>query len=118
MWKRFEDIKNAPDDTVPVLVEDQIKFTEQKVLLLDQASHSISHSRRLQILKTFIKDTKKAEHIFKEKEDLLQKCDQNLFGKKFRSHVVQTERSEKRTLEIYPRRNGGPSNHKNTYMAN
>ena len=56
--------------------------------------------------------------MFKEKEDLLQKCDQNLFGKKFRSHVVETELSEKRILEIYPRRNGRPSNHKVTYMAN
>ena len=37
----------------------------------------------------------------KEKADLLQKGHQNLFGKKFRSHVVETERSKKRTLEIF-----------------
>ena len=37
----------------------------------------------------------------KEKADLLQKSDQNLFGKKFRSHVVEIERSEKRTLEAF-----------------
>ena len=36
----------------------------------------------------------------KEKVDLLQKGDQNLFGKKFRSHVVETERSKKITLEV------------------
>ena len=38
----------------------------------------------------------------KEKADLLQKGNQNLFGKKFRSHVVETERSKKRTLEVFP----------------
>ena len=37
----------------------------------------------------------------KEKADLLQKGDQNLYGKKFRSHVVETERSKKRTLEVF-----------------
>ena len=55
----------------------------------------------MQILKTLIKDTQKAKNILKEKADLLQKGDQNLFGKKFRSHVVETERSKKRTLEVF-----------------
>ena len=68
MWKGFEDIKNAPDDTDPVHVEDQIKLTEQKVLLLGQASHSILHSRRLQILKTLKKDTKKPKVCSRKKK--------------------------------------------------
>ena len=59
LWKGLEDIKNAPDDTVPVPVEDHIKLIEQTVLLLGQASNSILYSRRLQILKTLIKDPKK-----------------------------------------------------------
>ena len=37
----------------------------------------------------------------KEKADLLQKGNQNLFGKKFRSHVVEIERSKKTTLEVF-----------------
>ena len=101
LWKGLEDIKNAPDDTVPVPVEDHIKLIEQTVLLLGQASNSILYSRRLQILKTLIKDPKKAKNILKEKADLLQKGNQNLFGKKFRSHVVETERSKKGTLEVF-----------------
>ena len=52
------------------------------------------------MLKTLIKDSKKAKTILKEKVDLLQKGDQNLFGKKFRSHIVETECSKKRTLEV------------------
>ena len=61
LWKGLEDIKNAPDDTVPVPVEDHIKLIEQTVLLLGQASNSILYSRRFQILKTLIKDPKKAK---------------------------------------------------------
>ena len=57
LWKGLEDIKNAPDDTVPVPVEDHINLIEQTVLL-GQASNSIFYSRRLQILKTLIKDQK------------------------------------------------------------
>ena len=96
-----EDIKNAPDDTVLVPVEDHIKLIEQTVLLLGQAWNSILYSRRLQILKSLIKDPKKAKNILKQKADLLQNSDQNLFGQKFRSHVVETERSKKRTLEVF-----------------
>ena len=33
LWKGLEDIKNAPDDTFPVPVEDHIKLIEQTVLL-------------------------------------------------------------------------------------
>ena len=39
LWKWLADIKNAPDDTVPLPVEDHIKVIEQIVLLLGQASN-------------------------------------------------------------------------------
>ena len=101
LWNGSKDIKNAPDDTVPVPAQDPFKLIEQIVLLLGQASNSILYSRHLQILKTLIKDPKKAKNILKEKADLLQKGNQNLFGKKFRSHIVETECSKKRTLEVF-----------------
>ena len=44
LWKGLEDIKNAPDDTVPVPVEDHIKLTEQTVILLGQALNLILYS--------------------------------------------------------------------------
>ena len=108
LWKGLEDIKNAPDDTVSVPVEDHIKLIEQTILLLGQASNSILYSQCLQILKTLIKDPKKAKNILKEKADLLQKGNQNLFGKKFKSHVVEIERSKKRTLEVFSGGNHSP----------
>ena len=107
LWKGLEDIKNAPDDTVPVPVEDHIKLIEQTVLLLGQASNSILYSQCFQMLKTLIKDPKKAKIILNEKADLLQKDDQNLFGKKFRTHAVEKERSKKRTSEVFSGGNRG-----------
>ena len=64
LWKGLEDIKNAPDFTVSVLVEDHINLVEQTLLLLGQASNSILYSQRLQISKTLIKD-QKAKSILK-----------------------------------------------------
>ena len=66
----MEDIKNAPDDTVPVPVEDHIKLTKQTALPLGQASKSISYNRRLQILKTLIKDPQKKQKIFLKKRQI------------------------------------------------
>ena len=52
LWKSIEDIKNAPNDTVPVLAENHIKLIEQTVLRLGQASNSVL------ISKTLLKDPK------------------------------------------------------------
>ena len=41
LWKSIEDIKNAPNDTVPVVAENHIKLIEQTVLRLGQASNSV-----------------------------------------------------------------------------
>ena len=41
----------------------------------------------------------------KENADLLEKGDQNLLGKEFRSHIVEIERSKERTLEVFTSRN-------------
>ena len=44
LWKELEDIKNAPDDTVPLPVENRIKLIEETVLLLGQVSNSILYN--------------------------------------------------------------------------
>ena len=79
LWKWLEDIKNVPDDVVPVPVEDHMKLIKQTIFLLNQASNSILYSRRLQILETLMKGTTKTKNILMEKADLLQKSDQSDF---------------------------------------
>ena len=36
LWKWLEDIKNVPDDVVPVPVEDHMKLIKQTIFLLNQ----------------------------------------------------------------------------------
>ena len=44
-------------------------------------------------------DTCKAKTLLKEKIALLQESEGHLFGKKFRSHVIEIERSKRQSLE-------------------
>ena len=74
---------------------------EQTTLLLGQASLSISYARRLNILKTLLKDPRKAKALLNEKTALLQVDEGHLFGKKFRSHIIEIERSKKKSLEVF-----------------
>ena len=74
---------------------------EQTTLLLGQASLSVSYARHLNILKTLLKDPPKAKKLLKEKTALLQEDESHLFGKKFRSHVIEIERSKKKYLEVF-----------------
>ena len=82
LWKELRDIKNAPDVTVPVPVEDHIKLTEQTVLLLGQALNSIFYSWRLQILKNLIKDPKKAKKYLEGKGRFIPKRRSKSFWQK------------------------------------
>ena len=98
LWKRLENIKNVPDDTVPVPVEDHIKLIEQAVLLLDQASNSILYSQSLKILKIVIKDPKQAKKILKEMADILQRGDQKIFLGKCSDHMLLKQNAPRKKL--------------------
>ena len=97
----MEDVSNESSATVEVPVDTFATLIEQTTLLLGQASLSISYTRRLNILKTLLKDPRKAKTLLKEKTALLQEDEGHLFGKKFRSHIIETERSKKKSLEVF-----------------
>ena len=78
---------------------------EQTTLLLGQTSLSTSHSHRLNILKTLVKDLRKAKTLLKEKTALLEEDEDNLFGKKFRLHIIEIERSKKKSLGVFKSNN-------------
>ena len=101
LWKGLEDVRNesseaveVPEDTFPTLIE-------QTIPLLGQASLSISHARRLNTLKTLLKDPRKAKILLKEKTVLLQEDEGHLFGKTFRSYIIEIERSKKKSQEVF-----------------
>ena len=78
---------------------------EKTKLLLSQASLLVLYARRLNILKALLKDSRKAKTLLKEKTALLQKDEGHLFGKKIRLHIIEIERSKKKSLEVFKGKN-------------
>ena len=67
LWKVLEDVRKAPsDEAVEVPVDNFVTFVEQVILLLGQASISVSYTSRLSILKMITKDPRKAKTMLKK----------------------------------------------------
>ena len=102
LWKGLEYIRKAPSDqTIEVPVEKFVALVEQVILFLGQTSLSVSYTRQLNILKLITKDPRKAKAILKENENILKENETHLFGKKFRSQIIETEKSRKKSLEVF-----------------
>ena len=66
LWKGLEFIRKAPSDKgVEVPVDKFVTLFEQVILLLGQASHSVSYNCWLNILKMIMKDPRKAKVMLK-----------------------------------------------------
>ena len=79
--KRLKDILKAPSvKAVEVSVDKFVTLVEQAILLLSQASLSVSNICRLNILKMIMKDPRKAKTMLKENEDVLRESEIPLFG--------------------------------------
>ena len=102
LWSQIEDARVAgrKGEEIYVPLEDYSKLVEQTILVLGQASNSISYTRRMDVLKQVVKDPRKAKNLLKEKKDLLNQEDEELFGKKIQSYIVETEKSRKRALDV------------------
>ena len=83
-WKGLEDIQNESSEIVEVPVDTSATLIGQTRLPFVEASLSVSYARRLNILKTLLKDPRKAKTLLKEKTALLQENEGHLFGKKSR----------------------------------
>ena len=93
----MEDFRNESSGATNTFVT----LIEQTTLLLGQASPSISYTRLVYILKTLLKDLRKAKTLLKEKTAILQESESHVFGKKFRSHIIEVERSKKQSLGVF-----------------
>ena len=100
LWKGLEDVRNESCEVVEIPVDTFATMIEQTTLLFGQASLSISYARCLNILKTLLKDQRKAEILLKQKTALLQEYEGHLFGKKICSHKIEIERSKEKSLEV------------------
>ena len=61
LWKGLEDVRNESSEAAKVPVDTFATLIEQTILLLGQASLSVSYARHLNILKTLQKDPRKAK---------------------------------------------------------
>ena len=48
-----------------------------------------------------MKDPRKAKAMLKENENILRESETHLFEKKFRSHMIEIEKSRKKSLEAF-----------------
>ena len=102
LWKGLEELRKASSDkAVEVPVYKFVTLVEQVILLLGQASRSLSYTRPLNILKMITNDLRKAEAMLKKNENILRESETHLFGKKFRSHIMEIEKSRKTSLEAF-----------------
>ena len=76
------------------------EFEEQTVLLLGQASNSISYYRRFYMLLALTNSPQQSKLMLRQDLEILQKNDKNLFGKKLRENIWHTSKSKKQTLEM------------------
>ena len=70
------------------------------MLLLGQASNSISYYRRFYMLLTLTNPPQQSKKMLKEDSKPFQKNEKNLFRKKFRENIWQTSKSKKQTLDM------------------
>ena len=94
LWKGLENLQNEPSEAMEVPADTFATMIEQTTLL------SISYTHRLKILKKLLKEPHKEKTLLKEKTATFQESESHLFGKKFRSHIIEIERSKKQSLEF------------------
>ena len=102
LWKGLEDLRKASsDEAVEISVDKFVTIVEQVILLLGQVSLSLPYTRPLNILKMITNDLRKAEAMLKKNENILRESETHVFGKKFRSHIMEIEKSRKKSLEAF-----------------
>ena len=88
VWKSLERANKEQDSSVSI--SDLIKFVTQSIILVGQTNIALSYHRRLSALDGVMKSTIQAKSMLKNKSELLQKENKDLFGKEFREQISET----------------------------
>ena len=92
IWTAVESARLSQENSVEVDLKEIQEFVEQTVLLLGQASNSISYYRRFYMLLALTNSPQQSKQMLREDSELLQKNDKNLLGKKFRENIWHTSK--------------------------
>ena len=87
VWLKLENAKKS--DAPPLSLDEIRSLLEQTIYLLGQTSNSISYHRRYNILSS-VRSPQEAKNMLKNKLELLQTNDENLFGKEFSYHLTES----------------------------
>ena len=120
VWMTIEEANDAESTKVEIPLEDLTTSLEQSVMLLGQAINSMTYQRRCNASSAVMSDTRKIKSTVKEQAALFaSNKDDNLFGKPFRKHVMDTFKAKKESSEVYKNTDGkrqpfrkGPSLHR------
>ena len=93
VWKSLERANKEQDSSVSI--NDLIKFVTQSIILVGQTNIALSYHRRLSALDGVMKSTIQAKSMLKNKSELLQKENKDLFGKEFRDQILETVKPHK-----------------------
>ena len=102
LWHLLEQAmgSNSEDENATISIADLLHCVEQTVTLVGQNNNTISYHRRLNILNGIMTNHIQAKTMLKEKASLLEKDDENLFGKDFREQMNETLKAKKQTREV------------------
>ena len=98
LWESLETANKEQD--LSVSINDLIKFVTQIIILVGQTNIALSYYRRFSALDGFMKSTIQIKSMLKNKSELLQKENKDLFGKEFREQISETVKAHKQSKEL------------------
>ena len=98
VWLKLENARKS--DTPPLSLDKILSLLEQTICLLGQTSNSILYHQRYNILSS-VCSLQEAENMLKNKVELVQTNDENLFGKEFSDHLTESVKSKKSSKEVF-----------------
>ena len=93
LWGSLERANKEQDSSVSI--NDLIKFITQSIILVGQTNIALSYHRRFSALDGVMKSTIQEKSMLKNKSELLQKENKDLFGKEFREQISEAVKPHK-----------------------
>ena len=98
VWLKLENAKKS--DARPLSLEEILSLVEQTICLLGQTSNSASYRRSQKFISNMC-FPQEAKITLKNKVELLQTNDENLFGKEVSNHLTESVKSKKSSKEVF-----------------
>ena len=97
-WESLETANKEQESSVSI--NDLIKIVTQSIILVGRTNIALSYHRRLSALVGVMKSNIQAKPLLKNKSELLQKENKDLFGKEFREQISETVKAYKQSKEL------------------